>query len=252
MNPVLSIIIPVLNEEKSLPILLKDLENCKRHVTFPIECIIVDGGSVDRSEEICRENGVSVVQAPRGRGQQLAAGADVACGDVLLFLHADSRLTAQHCVTAVALAKNGQIVAGGFKLKFDDTHPILRLAEQINEIRFWCTKIFYGDHGIFLRRDKYEAVGGMPPQSLFEDIAFSKRLKRQGKTIMTAPPLVTSARRFREGGVVRTYLKMASLHILHWLGTSPNHLAKLYQNDAPMLEVSENQEFDSAAIKESS
>ncbi len=229
MRPKLSIIIPVLNEEEALSALLQDVKDCQRILPFSIECIVVDGGSVDKSQEVCRQFGVKVVQAPRGRGQQLSAGAKCSRGEVLLFLHADSRLTPEHCVAAMNTVNRNGVIAGGFELKFDDSHPILKFAEWINRIRFRGTKIFYGDHGIFTRRDRYDAVGGIPPQALFEDIAFSRRLKKQGKVVMISPPLVTSSRRFRAGGVIRTYLKMAFLHILHWLRVPPDYLAKLYQ-----------------------
>lgn len=231
VKPKLSIIIPILNEEERLPVLLQDVEACKRKVDFAIECIIVDGDSQDNSVKVCKAHNVRVIQAPRGRGQQLSVGAQNSNGQILLFLHADCRLTAEHCEKAVEVAQNNGIVAGGFKLEFDDSHPILRIAEKINLIRFRISKIFYGDHGIFIRRDNYEAIGGMPPQSLFEDVEFSKKLRKAGRMVMTSPPMVTSSRRFRAGGIVQTYLKMASLHILHWFGVSPEYLSKLYRKD---------------------
>ncbi|MFQ6112765.1 MAG: TIGR04283 family arsenosugar biosynthesis glycosyltransferase, partial [bacterium] len=212
------------------------VKHCQQTLAFPIECVVVDGGSVDRSVEVCSEFGVRVLQAPRGRGQQLCAGAEHSKGEVLLFLHADSRLTTEHCTAAVNTLSNNGILAGAFELKFDDSHPVLKFAEWANKIRFRCTKIFYGDHGIFTRRDKYEAVGGFPSQALFEDIGFSRRLKKQGKVVMISPPLVTSSRRFRAGGVIRTYLKMAFLHILHWFRVSPDCLAQLYQQKQPPVE----------------
>lgn len=229
MQPKLSIIIPVLNEETTLPRLLNDIEFCKKNLDFPVECIIVDGGSDDRSFEVCKEYDVSVIQGTRGRGQQLACGAQKSSGEVLLFLHADSRISPEHCLSAVKTVQGNSRIAGGFNLKFDDSHPILKLAEQINKIRFRFTKIFYGDHGIFLSREYYLATGGFPPQSLFEDIELSRRLKKMGKVVLISPPVITSSRRFRAGGVIRTFLKMASLHILYWLGVSPERLAEWYK-----------------------
>jgi len=228
LQPKLSIIIPVLNEETTLPRLLIDIEFCKKNLNFSFECIVVDGGSNDRSFEVCKQYDVSVIQGPRGRGQQLACGAQNSSGEVLLFLHADSRILPEHCLNAVETVQENGHIAGGFILKFDDSHPILKLAEWINKIRFRFTKIFYGDHGIFLSREYYLATGGFPLQSLFEDIELSRRLKKMGEVILISPPLVTSSRRFRKGGVVRTYLKMASLHILYWLGVSPERLAVWY------------------------
>jgi rSAM/selenodomain-associated transferase 2 len=236
MKPALSIIIPVLNEEEALGNLLRDVKHCQQTLPFSIECVVADGGSVDNSVEVCRQFGVTVLQAPPGRGQQLSAGAKCSKGEILLFLHADSRLTTEHCTAVLKTVAQNGVMAGGFELKFDDSHPILKFAEWANKIRFRCTNIFYGDHGIFTRRDQYEAVGGIPPQALFEDIEFSRRLKRMGKVVMVSPPLVTSSRRFRTGGVVRTYFKMAFLHILHWLRVSPDYLARLYQKKSRPIE----------------
>ena len=212
-----------------LPMLLNDIEICKKNLDFPIECVIVDGGSDDRSFEISKKYDVSFIQGPKGRGQQLAFGAQKSSGEILLFLHADCRISPEHCQKAVETVEQNGVIAGGFNLKFDDSHPILKLAERINKIRFRFTKIFYGDHGIFLSREYYLATGGFPPQSLFEDVEMSRRLKKMGDMVLIAPPVITSSRRFRAGGVMRTFLKMASLHILYWVGVSPERLAVWYR-----------------------
>jgi len=211
-----------------LPRLLDDLEFCKRNLDFSLECIVVDGGSDDHTFEVCREYNISVIQAPRGRGQQLAYGAQKSSGKILLFLHADSRILPEHCLNAVETVQRNGRIAGGFNLKFDDSHPVLKLAEWINKRRFRFTKIFYGDHGIFLSRAHYFKSGGFSPQSLFEDVELSWRLKKMGEVILISPPLLTSSRRFRAGGVIRTFLKMASMHILYWVGVSPERLAEWY------------------------
>lgn len=225
----LSIIIPVLDEESILPNLLDDIGMCQRNLDFPLECIVVDGGSRDRSVKICEHYDVFIISGPRGRGQQLCAGAQKATGDIFLFLHADSRLTPEHCLMAVETVQANSIIAGSFKLKFDDSHPILRFAEWLNRVRFGVTKIFYGDHGIFLHRDNYILAGGFPKQPLFEDVEFSRRLKKLGQVRMFSPCLLTSARRFKQNGVVLTYFKMAALHVLYWFGVAPEALARWYQ-----------------------
>lgn len=196
---------------------------------FEIECLVVDGGSEDDTIEVCGGYDVRVVTSQRGRGHQLLQGATEALGSVYLFLHADCRLTPEHCIAALRTAQGESVFAGAFHLTFDDRHPVLRLAEFINRLRFRFTRIFYGDHGIFLKRENYEAAGGFRPQALFEDVDLSRRMRKLGKLVLVPPAVITSARRFRAGGVVRTYLKMASLHILDWLGVSHEVLARWYQ-----------------------
>ncbi len=232
LQPELSIIVPILNEARVLPALLSDIAACRQQVAFPLECIVVDGGSTDESLTICRDFDLELVGGPRGRGQQLVAGVEKARGRVLMFLHADCHLTAEHCAAAVAAVQQNGLLAGAFHLRFDDDHPILKFAEVVNKVRFKMTRVFYGDHAIFISRENYDAVGGFSAQALFEDIEFSRRLKRLGKVVLISPAIETSARRFRSGGVVRTYLKMASLHILHWLHVSPELLAKWYQSNS--------------------
>ncbi|MFQ5651607.1 MAG: TIGR04283 family arsenosugar biosynthesis glycosyltransferase [bacterium] len=228
MQPALSIIVPVLNEARTLPGLLEDIKHCQTALNLAIECVVVDGGSTDETVDICRKFNVLLVRGVRGRGQQLALGAKRARGEVLLFVHADCRLKQEHCLTAIRAVQENGIFAGGFTLEFNDPHVILRFAEMVNKIRFRITRIFYGDHGLFISRKNYQASGGFPNQAIFEDVEFSRRLKKMGKVIMTPPAIETSARRFRAGGVVRTYLKMAALHIMYWLGFSPKVLARWY------------------------
>jgi rSAM/selenodomain-associated transferase 2 len=228
LRPKLSIVVPVLDEEAVLPNLISELKDCQNAADFPIECVFVDGGSSDRSPSLCEAADFPVVHSERGRGQQLHEGALHSCGDILLFLHADSHITPEHCRLAVQSVQDNGIMAGGFRLRFDHGHPILKLAERINLIRFRLTRVLYGDHGVFIHRDNYQAAGGFPAQALFEDVEFSKRLKKLGRVVMLSRPLQTSARRFLAGGVMKTYLFMAMLHILYWLKVSPEKLSKLY------------------------
>ncbi|MFQ5603186.1 MAG: TIGR04283 family arsenosugar biosynthesis glycosyltransferase [bacterium] len=230
MQGKLSIIIPVFNEAETLPRILQDIHDCQQSLDQPIECIVVDGGSTDCSVAVCKKFEVQILQSVKGRGQQLAAGACKATGEVLLFLHADCRLSAAHCLTALSTIQQKEVFAGGFRLQFSEKNFILRFAEWFNNIRFFFSRIIYGDHGIFISRENYFKAGGFSPQPLFEDVDFSRRLRKHGRVILVNLPLVTSSRRFFAGGVIRTYLKMAVLHILYWVNVSPQRLAKIYQN----------------------
>ncbi len=228
----LSIIIPTLNEAECLPILLNDIRGWRAELSFAIECIVVDGGSEDSTVQICRRNRVTVIESARGRGCQLATGAQAASGDVLLFIHADCRLSQAHCEAAVRTVEDGNLFAGGFLLQFDNDHPILQAAEVLNRVRFRLSRIVYGDHGLFINRENYLRTGGYRAMPLFEDVEFGKRLKRFGRVGLISPPLQTSARRFLQGGVACTYLLMAALHICYWLGISTERMAKWYRANA--------------------
>ncbi len=228
IRPSLSVIVPVLNEVYRIKVLLGDLAECQAKAPFGIELIVVDGGSCDGSVPLCYEAGVRVIASPPGRGIQLHRGACSALGDTLLFLHADTRLTLTHCNACLRVLRTTSVVAGGFELRFDYQHPILRLAERVNRVRFQFTRVLYGDHGLFLRRQIYHEIGGFAPWPLFEDVDFCKRLRSHGRIVMIEPAIVTSARRFSSRGVGRTFLKMALLHMLYFLGVSPWTLARIY------------------------
>jgi rSAM/selenodomain-associated transferase 2 len=226
----ISVIIPTLNEERSLPALLSRLgEEQGGH-----EIIVVDGGSTDATARLARGHGVRVLTAPPGRGTQLCHGAGAASGTILLFLHADSifpRGGLKRIETA--LVEEPRLVGGNFRLLFDGATPFSRwLIGFYARIR--RIGLYYGDSGIFVRRQAYEALGGIRPMALMEDLDFVRRMERFGKTCcIIDPPLITSSRRFagrRAPAIVFGWLK---LHALFYLGVSPDRLAALYAVQAP-------------------
>jgi hypothetical protein len=170
-----------------------------------------------------------VVVSPRGRGQQLRAGAAAASGDILLFLHADSAFHAGGLAAiAAALAQNPAAPGGNFRLVFDGETRFARwLTGFYASIRRFG--LYYGDSGIFVRRSVYNAIGGIKPIALMEDYEFVCRLERAGPTIrIEDPPLVTSSRKFagrRAPAIVAGWLL---IHLLYALGVSPARLARLY------------------------
>ena len=219
----LSVIIPVLNEEKSIATTLAALRPLK-----PDELLIVDGGSTDGTKQICRRLGITVISSERGRAVQMNSGASHATGDVLLFLHADTRLPASAIDDIRAALTDSRCVGGRFDVELDGDHWMLKIIGRMISLRSRLTKIGTGDQAIFVRRAVFEAIGGYPEIPLMEDIALSRALKRTGKIACLKSRVVTSARRWQAEGVWKTIVKMWTLKSLYLLGVSPLRLKRYY------------------------
>jgi rSAM/selenodomain-associated transferase 2 len=221
----LSIIIPVLNEGDSIAAALDALADLRALGT---EVIVVDGGSRDATVERAQLRADRVVLAPRGRALQMNAGAERASGDVLLFLHADTRLPAE----AARLVLNGldqsRRVWGRFDVKIDGRSRLLPVVAWLMRLRSRLTGIATGDQAIFLRREAFQVVGGFPTIALMEDIAICKRLKRLGRPLCLRACVTTSGRRWEKHGVLSTILLMWRLRFAYFLGADPKQLAQQY------------------------
>lgn len=222
-RPLVSIVIPTLHEEG----IVADAVRAARRQPPPHEILVVDGGSADATREEARAAGATVVDAPRGRGPQFNRGADAARGDRLLFLHADTHLPPDG-LTRVrrSLAAPGTC-AGTFRLRFDAASPLLRFYA-------WCTRwpwirLCFGDRGLFVTRDAFEAVGGYPDWPLFEDLELAARLQEHGGFRFLEAAVTTSARRFRRNGVVRQQLQNLSLWLHYVAGADPERVAHRYR-----------------------
>jgi len=225
--PLISVIIPTLNEATNLGTLLDRL--AEEHV--PHEIIVVDGGSEDGTVDIAAATDVCVLSAPRGRGQQLVAGADAAAGEILLFLHADSQFPKSGlAAVAQALSDSPNAVGGNFRLLFDGDDDFSRWLDGFYA-RIRARGIYYGDSAIFVRRTVYERLGGIRPIAVMEDYDFVRRLERSGKTVCIGEPaLTTSSRRFdgrRKWAIIWGWIK---IHLLFYLSVNPRTLAWLYDS----------------------
>jgi rSAM/selenodomain-associated transferase 2 len=190
--------------------------------------ILVDGGSSDGTPTICRQFNVEVLTAPRGRAAQMNYGAQRATGNVLLFLHADTRLP----LTAFDDIRNAlgdpRFVGGRFDIQLDGDHWMLRVIGAMISLRSRLSKVGTGDQGIFVRREVFQRMGGFPEIPLMEDIALCRALKRLGEVACLRSKVITSARRWESDGVWRTIIRMWTLRLLYLAGVSPVWLKKFY------------------------
>jgi len=219
----ISIVMPVLNEEKTIAAMVAALARFKPH-----EVMIVYGGSSDRTAEICNRLGAMVIRSPRGRGTQMNHGARQATGDVLLFLHADTRLPDSAFDDIHGALGDPRCVGGRFDVQLDGTHWMLGMIGAMISLRSRLSQVATGDQAIFVRRKIFAELGGYPDIPLMEDVAFSQALKRRGAVACLRSRVVTSARRWERDGVWRTILKMWALKSLYLAGVSPLRLKRYY------------------------
>lgn len=221
----LSIIIPTLDEAARIVATLESLGDLRRRGH---EVIVADGGSRDATAALARDLADQVVCSPAGRAEQMNAGARAAAGDVLLFLHADSRLPAEADRLLLQGLAAGGLAWGRFDVQIAGTHLLLRLVESMMNLRSRLTRICTGDQGIFVRREAFAAIGGYPRQELMEDIAISVRLRRVSAPLCLRERCLTSARRWESEGVLRTIVLMWWLRLQYALGAAPARLARSY------------------------
>ncbi|HZD28214.1 MAG TPA: TIGR04283 family arsenosugar biosynthesis glycosyltransferase [Xanthobacteraceae bacterium] len=221
----LSIIMPVLNEGDGIAAALDALADLR---TLGTELIVVDGGSRDATVEQAQLRADQVILAPRGRALQMNAGAEKASGDVLLFLHADTRLPADaDLVVLDGLERSGR-AWGRFDVKIEGRSPLLHVIAWLMNIRSRLTGIATGDQAIFVRRAAFQAAGGFPAIALMEDIAMCKRLKRLGRPLCLRACVTISGRRWEKNGVLSTILLMWRLRFAYFFGADPKKLAQRY------------------------
>ena len=221
----LSIVVPTLDEAAVLPATLAAARQ-----PGVAEIIVVDGGSRDGTLAVARALADRVIEAPRGRAQQMNAGAAAACGDVLLFLHADTLLPPGYVQAVARVLADPAVVGGRFDVRLDAGGLAYRIIGRLISLRSRMTRVATGDQAIFVRRAAFERLGGYPPLPLMEDIALSRALKGAGRIACLAETVTTSARRWQQRGVVRTVLLMWCLRAAYYAGVSPVRLARIYRD----------------------
>jgi rSAM/selenodomain-associated transferase 2 len=192
--------------------------------------IVVDGGSRDATVEHALARADCVLSSPPGRALQMNAGAARASGDVLLFLHADSRLPARADRLVIEGLKSSGREWGRFDVTIIGRQRLLSVVAFFMRMRSRLTGIATGDQAIFVRRNAFEAAGAFPPIALMEDIALCQALKRIGRPLCLCARVVTSGRRWEEHGVLRTVVLMWMLRLAFFFGADPKRLARRYGN----------------------
>jgi rSAM/selenodomain-associated transferase 2 len=223
--PPLSIIVPVLDEGELIRTSLARLAPLREEGA---EVIVVDGGSRDDTMVQARALCDRLIEAPRGRAIQMNAGARLARGEVLLFLHSDCRLPPDASRTIIESLQASQRAWGRFDVRIEGRDPLLRVVAWFMSRRSRLTGIATGDQGIFVRADVFRRCGGFPDVALMEDIRLSRALKRVGRPLCLRARITTSGRRWEENGTLRTIALMWRLRLAHFLGADPRQLAARY------------------------
>ncbi len=220
----ISIIIPTCNEAANIGRRLPEL------LTIPgIELLIVDGGSTDCTVEVAESLGAKVLVSSPGRAGQMNAGAEAARGDILLFLHCDTRLDHDFAEQVRNTLNQPGISAGAFTLAINGKGLGLRIIEWLANFRSRVLQMPYGDQGIFVTAEVFHDAGRFPLQPIMEDFELMRKLKRKGKVKILPLQATTSVRRWERLGVLKTTLINQIIIIRYLLGTSPEKLAELYR-----------------------
>ena len=222
----LSVVMPVLNEADGIEEALAALAPLRER---GVEVVVADGGSSDATIALARPLADAVIAAPRGRGAQMNAGAAASNGDVLLFLHADTRLPGDADALISELVRSDYTSGpfwGRFHVRIAGGHPLFPIIAAMMNLRSRLTGIATGDQAIFMSRAAFGP--GFPDIALMEDIAMAKRLKRTGRPLCIASPVVPSGRRWEKHGVMKTILLMWWLRLAYFFGANPTWLARSY------------------------
>ena len=224
----ISVIIPTLNEEDNIGRCIRAI----RSEDHCCEVILADGGSTDRTVEIAGTyEGVRIVKTGRGRGLQMNKGAAAAGGEVLLFLHADTRLEEGWTRAIVSLLDDRSVAGGAFSFRVDNPERHYRLIELWVGLRCGIFKLPYGDQGIFVRRDIFDGLGGYREIPLMEDVDIIARMKRAGRIVILDTRAFTHHRRWAREGWVRASLMNQMIMVMYRLGLDPDRLAKIYYRE---------------------
>ena len=223
----IAIVVPVLNESLVLQRLIGDLARLKENANPDFELVFADGGSTDNTTALIQDAGLRVIYSAKGRAWQMNAGAGQTTAEVLLFLHADTRLP-KNALTEIESNLTGNICWGRFDVRIAGEHWMLAVVSSMMNWRSRLTGIATGDQAMFMTRNAFQKIGGFPEQALMEDIEASRHLRQFSRPACITSPVITSGRRCETRGVWTTIVLMWRLRWAYWRGQSPQKLAELY------------------------
>jgi rSAM/selenodomain-associated transferase 2 len=219
----ISVIIPTLNEVSHIAAAVESA-----WVAGAAEVIVVDGGSSDQTTTLATQHGARVLKNGQGRGPQQNCGAAAAAADVLLFLHADCRLSADAGQQIEDALADEAVLGGAFRQQIDAGGVLYRALERGNATRVRWLHMPYGDQGIFMRRTAFVELGGFPHVKLMEDLLLMRAFRRIARPVLLPGPITVSARRWKRHGVIRQTLRNWLLIAAERVGVSPDRLARFY------------------------
>jgi len=220
----ISIIIPTLNEAETVGTLLSQLQGLAG-----VEVIVVDGSSIDGTGEVVKKSGAKLIKTSADRALQLNKGAEEAHGEILLFLHCDTKLASGFVEQVQDALYQSGVSAGAFQLSIDGIGFGLRVIEWLANFRSKVLQMPYGDQGIFVTTNMFFSVGAFPPQPIMEDFELMRKLKKKGKVKILPLRATTSARRWERLGVLKTTAMNQAIIIGYLFGVSPEKLADWYR-----------------------
>lgn len=239
-----SVVVPVLNEAPLIAGFLRRL----RSFGPELEIIVVDGGSSDGTWSIAEPLADRVIAAPRGRASQMNAGAQIARGDVLWFMHADLEAPPNSLDQIQAALAHPSVVGGCFRLRFPRKELIYRVSDSLGNLGVNLFGFALGDHGIFCRREAFHQAGGYPAVPILEDAEIYRRLRRQGEMQQLGEEIVSDPRAYESHGAYRTtafYFLILALYVLGVRIEALNQIYRRFRGRAPS--ISETRELAHAA-----
>lgn len=224
----LAVVIPALNEVAQIGKAIDSAQRASGSEGSEVEIIVVDGGSGDGTPGRAEQAGARVVATDAGRAHQLGVGARASSGDVLLFLHADTTLPSGFATAIEEALRDPRVVGGAFRLRFDRRGAGLRVIEWGARLRVALFRMPYGDQALFVRRRVLDEIGGVPQAPIMEDLDLVEAMKRRGRLALLPLDAVTSARRYVEGGALRTALRHWAAMLAWALGIDRARVAAWY------------------------